>query len=228
MEEVIAVKDLSFSYGGSLVINNLSFSVHKGDFVAVIGQNGTGKSTLIKLLLGLLPPLLGHVEVLGNNIKDKPDFSHVAYVAQKAGAFNSDFPATVREVVQSALYNRRGWLHRIGQAERAFAEICLAQVGIMELAQRPIGRLSGGQQQRAFIARALAQKPVLMLLDEPTVGVDITSVSEIGKLLGRLNREQGITIMMVTHDYESIRGATSHILDFGDGTTAAFKGLEEC
>lgn len=190
---ILEMKKLSFSYYNTDVLNDVSFSVQKGDFIGVIGANGTGKSTLIKLILGILKPSAGEIKVNADN--------KVGYVSQKANSFNSSFPATVNEVVRANLPVRL--FRRPSKELLKDAENALGEVDMKEFGNRLIGQLSGGQQQRVFIARALASKPELLILDEPTVGVDARSVDTITKLIQRLNG-RGITIIMTNHDTHSL------------------------
>lgn len=213
--EVVSVKDLSFGYtNDQLVLEDLSFIVNEGDFVVVKGPNGTGKSTLLKLLIGFLTPSKGKIEILGQKGSVLSTHAKAAYVSQKVGSFNADFPATVSEVVESALAQGRFPRPFLSKEQKEWAQECLEQVGMQEYSRSLIGRLSGGQQQRVFIARALAESPKLLFLDEPTVGVDIHAVGEICKLLGHLNTVHGITVFIVTHDPESVEPYANRILSF--------------
>lgn len=187
------INNLSFSYYNTDVLNNVSLEIKKGDFIGVIGANGTGKSTLIKLILGLLKPSSGEITI--------SDRFKIGYVSQKASSFNSSFPATVNEVVRANL--PAGLFRRPPEKMLADAKSALSEVDMTQFGDRLIGQLSGGQQQRVFIARALAAKPDLLILDEPTVGVDARSVDAITKLIQRLNG-RGITIIMTNHDTHSL------------------------
>lgn len=192
-EKILEIEGLSFSYYNTEVLKNVSLCINKGDFLGVMGANGTGKSTLIKLILGLLKPDEGEIRVNGG--------AKIGYVSQKANSFNSSFPATVNEVVRANLpvkLFRRPTTEQLKDAQSA-----LDEVGMSEFGGRLIGQLSGGQQQRVFIARALAAKPDLLILDEPTVGVDAQSVDAITKLIQKLN-SRGITIIMTNHDTHSL------------------------
>lgn len=193
MEKILDINNLSFSYYNTDVLKNVSFTINKGDFVGIIGANGTGKSTLIKLILGLLNTSDGEISVAEN--------TKIGYVSQKANSFNSSFPATVNEVVRANLRTRLFARPNARQLEDA--KNAVAEVGMQEYENRLIGQLSGGQQQRVFIARALASKPDLLILDEPTVGVDAQSVETITNLITSLNK-RGITILMTNHDTHSL------------------------
>lgn len=211
----VTVENLSFGYtSNQLVLENLSFYVNDGDFVVVKGPNGAGKSTLLKLLLGFLSPTSGTIEILGDTGSVLSTRTKASYVSQKVGNFNTDFPATVFEVVASGL--TRGKFPRpfLRKDEKKWILECLEQVGMENYSKTMIGRLSGGQQQRVFIARALAESPKLLFLDEPTVGVDVRAVSEICALLHHLNTVHGITIFIITHDPESVERFADCIFSF--------------
>lgn len=204
MEKVIDTKNLSFGYNESLILQSVNFSVDRGDFIGIVGPNGSGKSTLIKLLLRIVPPLSGQMEILGQNIDRFDSWYKIGYIYQKANSFNSSFPATVEEVVGANLFSKVGLFKRLNRQHRDRIEHALDIVGLSDYKNRLIGNLSGGQQQRVFIARVLVNDPEIMFLDEPTVGVDAKSEDAVYCLLARLNKELGITIVMVTHDISAI------------------------
>lgn len=208
---VLEVKDLSFSYPDKSILHRLSFNVEKGDFLCVVGTNGTGKSTLLKLILNILQATEGEIRLLGKTSDKFRDYSKIAYVSQKATAFNRDFPATVEEIVTLGLYSQKGFLKRYNKADREKVDAALKRVGMYDYRKRKIGYLSGGQQQRVFIAKALVSSPEIIFLDEPTVGIDIKAVDSICCLLGELNKS-GITIVMVTHDISSILYHSNKVL----------------
>ena len=216
MGKVIEVNDLSFGYGERLICKNVGFSVEKGDFVGIIGPNGSGKSTLIKLLLRQLKPIKGQIKLLGQDIEKFDQWNKIGYVAQKANSFNTSFPATVEEVVSANLFPKIGLFKRIKNKHRELVYKALETVGMEEYKDRLIGNLSGGQQQRVFIARALVSEPELIFLDEPTVGIDSESEGALYCLLGRLNQEKKITIVMVTHDIGAVIVHTNKIAYVGD------------
>lgn len=221
---IIDIKNLCFAYSDQEILHNISTKIEQNDFVAIVGQNGTGKSTLLKVITGLLPIKTGNIEILGKNIKQLHNFDDIAYVSQKVGNFNSDFPATVEEVVTSVLYNKRNIFSKVTKEDKQFAADNLDMVGMLEHKTSMIGKLSGGQQQRVFIARALTQRPKVMLLDEPTVGIDNSSVVEICNFLGHLNTVHGITIVMVTHDFSSVeRYVNKKLTIFTDGSAVMEK-----
>lgn len=200
MKPIIECIDVHYHYGQNEVLKDVHFTVEKGDYVGLVGPNGSGKSTLLKIILGIIQPKKGEVKLFGQPLQSFKEWHKIGYVSQKANSFNSGFPATVFEVVSMGLYGKKGLFKRINQQDRKDILEAIEQVGLADFAERNIGKLSGGQQQRAFIARALAAKPSLLILDEPTVGVDTESVEKFYRLLEELHREHQITLLMVTHD----------------------------
>ena len=192
----LQVRDLHVSYGPQEVLTGVSFSLPAGQLVGIIGPNGAGKTTLLKAILGLVRIEAGLVVVNGRPPTRRNGL--VAYVPQR-DAINWRFPATVADVVLMGRYGRLGWLRRPGPADRAIAQRCLEQVGMAAYADRPIAELSGGQQQRVFLARALAQEPEVLLLDEPISGVDAPTQESILRILADL-ATQGKTLLVTTHD----------------------------
>lgn len=193
---LIDVAGVSFSYAGRLVLEDVSLPVREGDFLAVIGPNGSGKTTLLKIILGLLKPDRGQVRILGRPVSEFSDRSLIGYIPQKATHFDPIFPASVREVVGMAVRSSRPSRREEDEIVRAALEV----VGLAGFERRRIGRLSGGEQQRVFIARAIVRKPRFLFLDEPTAGVDAATQKDFYALLDFLNKGQGITIVLVTHD----------------------------
>ncbi len=210
-DEIIRVENLTFEYPDTAVLKDVSFTLHRGDFLGIIGANGTGKSTLIKIILGLLKPDSGKIRLFGGELSRAR--SRVGYVSQKANSFNAGFPTTVGEVVRANLFSKKGLFRRYTKADDARVLEALELVGMSEYKNKPIGALSGGQQQRVFIARALAAEPELLLMDEPTVGIDAASVSEIMEIIKRLNSD-GMTIIMTNHDTPALLDAANKLLIF--------------
>lgn len=196
MKTVITVTDLSVSYHGTEALKNINFTVNEGKLVGIIGPNGAGKSTLLKVLLNLIKKDKGTIKILGSSIKEMK--TKVAYVPQRSN-IDWDFPITVLDTVIIGTYPNLGIFKRPKKEDKAWALECLKKVGIAELRNRQIGELSGGQQQRVFLARALAQKPEMYFLDEPFVGVDVTSEEKIISILKEL-RDIGKTVIVVHHD----------------------------
>ena len=225
--KVLEVKDLSFSYPDKSILHRLSFDVDAGEFMCIVGTNGTGKSTLLKLILNQLSPLEGEIKLLGTNSEKYKDFASIAYVSQKATNINRDFPATVEEVVSLGLYSKKGLFKRNTKEDKKLIDSALERVGMLDYKHRQIGYLSGGQQQRVFIAKALISNPRIIFLDEPTTGIDIRAVDSICCLLGDLNKNSGITIVMVTHDISSIIYHSNKILVLSEDGSGEVMTSEE-
>jgi zinc transport system ATP-binding protein len=218
MGKIIEAENLGFAYGGEMVFSGVDFAVNEGDFVAVIGSNGAGKSTLMRLMLGELTPSQGRVRVFGEEVSRFRRWPRIGYVPQNAARVGQDFPASVKEIVEANLYGRAGLFRLPGRALKAKASEALKQVGMEGFEKRPIGQLSGGQQQRVMLARVLAGEPEAMLLDEPTSGVDAATIDALYGILSELNRERGMTIVMVTHDVSRATGIASRVLCLEEGS----------
>ena len=204
MEKVIEISGLSFGFDKKLILDNLDLTVDKGDFLGIVGPNGSGKSTLIKLLLKNLTPLGGEIKILGDKIEKFKNWDRIGYISQKSNSFNTSFPATVEEVVGANLFSKVGLFRRLNRQHREKIHLALETVGMQDCRDRLIGNLSGGQQQRVFIARLLVNEPDIMIMDEPTVGIDAKSEEVVYCLLARLNKELGITVIIVTHDISAV------------------------
>lgn len=203
--KAIEVSNLNFSYGPNKIISNLSFEIDEGDFVCIIGLNGTGKSTLLKLMLNILLPDSGTINI------NKKSFEQVCYVPQNAIHFNQNFPATVKEIVGLGINSMNIFQDNSEKISQA-----LEKVGMLDYKDRKIGKLSGGQQQRVILAKALVNNPRYIFLDEPTTGIDNHAVQSICCLLGQLNKNYKITIVMVTHDIFSLINHATKIINFGE------------
>lgn len=202
MNNLLEVREASVFYGGRLALDSVSLRVPGGAQVAVVGPNGAGKSTLFKAVVGLLPLQSGEILVGG-----RPHGEYrgpIAYVPQREEV-DWRFPVSVGDVVAMGRYGRRGWLRRLSTADRRIVADSLEQLGIVDLSQRPIGELSGGQQQRVFLARALAQEPRILLLDEPFTGVDVSTRESTLDLLVGL-RAKSVTVLLSTHDLDLAAG----------------------
>lgn len=198
-EPVLSLKNISYMYEDKPVLKNISLDIPKGAFMGLVGPNGGGKTTLIKIILGLVKPDEGSAELFGQPVSKFKDWHRVGYVSQKSNAFNRGFPATVYEVVSMGLTAKIGYFRFLGHKHKQKIRAALDQVGMLDFAHRNIGDLSGGQQQRVFIARSLVADPEFLILDEPTVGVDKENVARFYDLLNTLN-DQEITLLLVTHD----------------------------
>lgn len=189
---------VNFSYPGTPILKDVTFQVFQGEFIGIIGPNGGGKTTLLKLILGLLQPSSGIAKVFGHNVSERRTHLHrLAYVPQSA-RFDRDFPISVEEVVLSGIISKLPWYGRFKKTDRQLAFEVLEKVGLTHLSEKSFGTLSGGQAQRVLIARALISKPELLLLDEPTSSVDNQAEADIYTLLKQLKDQ--LTILMVTHD----------------------------
>jgi zinc transport system ATP-binding protein len=197
--EVAKLKDIRVSYGDIPALEDVTLSIFQHDFLGIIGPNGGGKSTLLKVILGLVKPDSGSVSVFGKTPEQAR--SRIGYVSQRP-SFDRDFPASVWDVVMMGRYNKTGLLHHYNREDKNDVEKALARVGMQDYRDKQIGRLSGGQQQRVFVARALVAAPELLLLDEPTASIDPTMQTEFYELLDELKR--GLTIVMVSHDIGAV------------------------
>ncbi len=199
VQPIIKLEHLNVSLEGNLVLRNLSLEIPDGACVGIIGPNGSGKTSLLRSVLGLIKPSSGRIEVMGTvPTRRSRRGRQIGYVPQ-VRSVDREFPVTVFDVVMQGRIGKLGLLRRPGRADRQVVESCLAKVGISNLAGKQIGALSGGQQQRAFIARALAQESSLLLLDEPATGLDIPTQQSIYELLEELHQE-GVTTLTTTHD----------------------------
>jgi len=197
---LFSMEEVSFNHGSTQVLVNVSVAIERGDFLAIIGPNGSGKTTLLKILLGLLRPQRGRVRILGSDIGTFVKWEKIGYVPQKATNIDSLFPVSVREVVSMGLLSRKRFPRFIRKKDESAIDWALDQVDMRDFKHRRIGELSGGQQQRVFIARAIVNRPLVLFLDEPTTGVDAETQKRFYSMLGSLNKDQQITIVIVTHD----------------------------
>lgn len=200
-EPVIDLSGVTFGYTATPVIEDISLAIDPGEYVAIVGPNGSGKSTLIQLMLGLLEPDRGTAHLFGERAARFDDGERVGYVAQQASAAK-EMPITVRETVKMGRFPHVGF-GRLSSEDWTIVDDALGTVGMSAFADRRITQLSGGQRQRAFIARALASEADLLVLDEPTVGVDAESVDAFYDLLAALNAE-GITVLLIEHNLGAV------------------------
>lgn len=202
MEKSLEVKNLNVSYHTKEVLKDITLSMDIGNLIGIIGPNGAGKSTLIKAILGLIPIDSGEVKIYGKSIENMRQ--DIAYVPQRSD-IDWDFPILVKETVLLGTYPKLGIFKRPGEKEKDWAMECLVKVGMEEFANRQIGELSGGQQQRVFLARALAQDAKCFFLDEPFIGIDVSSQEVIVNILAEL-RDEGRTLFVVNHDLMKVEG----------------------
>lgn len=210
----LRVNNLSFSYSQKKIINNLSFNIPSGAFLSIIGKNGSGKSTLIKCILKTLKIPNGMIYLDDIDVNDITRFSNIGYVPQKVD-FNYEFPITVKEIL-IACYK--------GKVYDQYFKSVISLLELNKLYNENINNLSGGQLQRIFIARALLTKPKLLILDEPTVGVDIENLVNLKKILTKLKQEQ-VTIVVITHDFDFCNDLTDYRLNLLDAGLYEFKDL---
>lgn len=194
------VDHLNFERRGNLVLKSATFSILPGEYCAIIGPNGGGKTTLIRLLLGLEKPTSGTIKLFGTPQSRFREWSRIGYVPQRSSLVDSAFPATVHEVVAMGRYARRGIFGFESPEDKAAIEEAMDLMAVSDLRDRLIGNLSGGQRQRVMIARALASHPDVLIVDEPNTGVDVESQHRFYELLRRLNRTKRVSILFVTHD----------------------------
>lgn len=204
----LEIENVSIGYGEKIVMHNLSFQVPHGARVAVVGPNGAGKSTLFKALVGILPLQSGRILIHGESLGTHKDC--VAYVPQREDV-DWRFPVTVDDVVMMGRFDQMGWFSRPSKGDKQIVRKSLEQMGIADLADHSIGQLSAGQQQRAFLARALAQEPHILLMDEPFTGVDATTQEVTFGLLDHLQNQQ-VTTIISTHDLNLAASRFDHIL----------------
>ena len=204
MHLAVELSDVSFAYGpGPPALRNVNLAVQAGELVAIAGPNGGGKTTLLRIALGLERPSTGTARLFGQPATRFGRRELIGYLPQRA-QLGADAPATVSEVVSAGRVARRGVLRPLGAHDRKLVAQSVERVGLAGLEHRPLSRLSGGQQQRAFIAKALAGEPELLVLDEPTAGVDVEAQEAFAALLDELHRELGVTILYVSHEFGAI------------------------
>ena len=200
---LLQARGVSFSYGRDPVLRGVDLSVRPGEFVALVGPNGSGKSTLLKLLLGSLVPSAGDVRLFGEPPRRMGARWRLGYVPQRP-VLGSEVPATVEEIVATGRLARRGWWRPLRKEDRDAAHHALESVGLAGFATRPVNELSGGQQQRAFIARAFASEPELLVLDEPIAGVDAESQRRFRDSIVHLVDDHGAGVLLVSHELSAV------------------------
>ncbi|HEY7755205.1 MAG TPA: metal ABC transporter ATP-binding protein [Actinomycetota bacterium] len=200
---LVRAERVSFAFGRNEVLDAVDLRVRAGEFVALVGPNGSGKSTLLKVLLGSLTPSAGSVALLGLPPAELGERGRIGYVPQRP-VLESEVPATVEEIVAAGRLARRGWWRPLRADDREVVGHALESVGLSDLAGRPLNELSGGQQQRAFIARAFASEPDVLLLDEPIAGVDAESQRRFRDSLTHLIEEHGAGVLLVSHELSAV------------------------
>jgi zinc transport system ATP-binding protein len=201
--QVVNIDNVSYRFNSALVLENISFTVDKGDFVGIIGPNGAGKTTLFRSMLGLLEDYQGRITFFGEDIrKNRNILRKIGYIPQK-NSTDQGFPATVEEIVSLGITSRRPSKNKINHA--------IETVGLFDQKTKRIGELSGGQQQRVLIAKALANEPELLILDEPVTGIDLKTQNKFYVLLKKLNEENKITIIWASHDLDAVKKLANKI-----------------
>lgn len=218
---ILNCRNLTLGYEGETVIEKLSFTVNEGDYLCIVGENGSGKSTLLKTLLKLMDPIEGEILV-----EEGLHQNEIGYLPQQT-MVQRDFPASVGEIVQSGCLNRVGLRPFYNKEEKQLASENMKRLQIKELEHRCYRELSGGQQQRVLLARALCATRKLLLLDEPVAGLDPRATAEMYELIEKLNKEDGITIIMISHDISSCLQYASHILHIGNERLLFFGKTED-
>ena len=208
---LIVCRDLALGYDGVPILSGLNLTVRAGDYLCVVGENGSGKSTLMKTLLHLTAPLRGEITLSGGLKR-----TEIGYLPQQTLA-QRDFPASVREIVRSGCVARSGRRPFYSVSEKQLAETAMEKMGVLPLARRCYRELSGGQQQRVLLARALCAARRVLLLDEPVAGLDPKVTAEMYALIERLNREDGMAIVMISHDIRAAVRYADHILHIAEG-----------
>lgn len=205
----ISCKNVSLGYGNKKIVENLNFEVNKGDYLCIIGENGVGKTTLMKSILGILKPLDGVIE-RGDNLEK----TAIGYLTQSSET-QKDFPASVKEVVMSGFVKKSGFRPFYTKAEKAEAMAIMQRMGIQDLAKKCFRELSGGQKQRVLLSRALCATNQMLFLDEPVAGLDTIASAEMYDVIKEINVKEKVTILMITHDIECAIDYASHILKIG-------------
>lgn len=212
-EPIIRFDHASFGFPGVVALQDVSLSIGAGEFVGVIGPNGSGKTTLCRAVLGLIAPIEGHLHIFDCACDELRCYhrAKIGYLPQK-GVVDRNFPVTVLETVMMGRYGALGLFKRPGRKDQDIAMDALTHVGMEGHKDSALGHLSGGQQQRVFIARALAQQPKVLLLDEPTTGLDITTQHNVIELVEQLHKELGLTVLLITHDINLIRSRVDRLV----------------
>lgn len=209
---IISIKDLTVKYRSATVLDNISFDVAEGDYIGIVGPNGSGKTTLVKTILGLVDKEKGDIILCQTPIESFRDWQHVGYLPQITTIEKKGFPATVHEIVASGLLSKKRFPKCITKKDKQRVDEVLELLTISQLKKRPIDKLSGGQRQRVLLARAMVSDPKLLILDEPTVALDPATRESFYQTLQQLNKQQGKTIMLITHDSSSIGSFATKML----------------
>jgi len=209
---IIQLQGLDYQVANQVILQNISFDIHQGDYVALLGPNGGGKTTLIKLLLGLLTPTKGEIKIFNIDQKSFTKCNKIGYVPQNVSLFDSNFPLSVYETVSLGLAAKKSWFSFLTKIEREQIDAAMDTASISHFKDKNLSELSGGQRQRVMIARALVSQPEILILDEPSTGVDIVTQKKFYQFLKHLNREKKLTIIFITHDLGVIADDVNYVL----------------
>lgn len=202
MNKIYEIKDMSFSYSNTHVLDNINFNIYENDFVGIMGNNGSGKSTLLKILVSELKKFDGSVKVFGSDINNFKQSQLIGYVPQIDRGKTLAFPISVKEMIMLNLYHDFNILKHPKKKHYVMVNDVMDMFGIKKLANKNYNELSGGQKQRVMIAKAMVHNPKVLIFDEPTVGIDQRSKEEFFHILDHINKDHGITIIMVTHEMD--------------------------
>ena len=200
MQPVLSIKDLSFSYDSTEVLSAITLTIDKGDYIALAGPNGAGKTTLVRVILGLENKQRGTIELFGKDSEEFCEWARIGYLPQEVNVFNPLFPATVKEVVGLGLLSHKAFPKKFARGDEGKILKALDLMDIVHLKDKLVGALSGGQQQRVFLSRALVSDPELLILDEPSTALDPKTREQFFALIEKLNRDKGVTLIIITHD----------------------------
>ena len=213
----LEIKHLKFGYNENLILKGVNLDLDQGAFAVISGENGSGKSTLIKLILGELKKDHGSIKLFGIDMEDFKNFDKIGYVPQVNEAIKIAFPVSAREYVGLNLYKEFSILNTITKKSKSKIENTFSTLKIKDLIDRPMNTLSGGQAQRVMIARAMVNNPDILILDEPTVGIDQKSKEDFLDLIVHLNTHHGISILMITHELEILGDYVDKVFNLKDG-----------
>ena len=213
----IEIKNLKFGYNENLILKGVNLDLDQGNFAVISGENGSGKSTLIKLILGELKKDHGSIKLFGIDMEDFKNFDKIGYVPQVNEAIKIAFPVSAREYVGLNLYKEFSIINTITKKSKSKIENTFSTLKIKDLIDRPVNTLSGGQAQRVMIARAMVNNPDILILDEPTVGIDQKSKEDFLDLIVHLNTHHGISILMITHEMEILGDYVDKVFKLKEG-----------
>lgn len=221
--KLVSVSNIVFGYAHAPILNQVSFEIQSGEFVGITGPNGASKSTILRVMLGLLKPWEGNITINEKNHEGKR--LSIGYVPQQIASFNIGFPSTTLELVQSGRFTKRKWFRKLNQEDEEIVENSLKMVGMWEFRHHKIGSLSGGQKQKIIIARVLASEADLLVLDEPTTGMDIVSRQGFYEFMYHQVKKHHRTVVMVTHELNEVERYLDKIIRLERGEQGGWKCL---